>query len=293
MENPALPTFFLYGEPQRVADPEFLHVETLAQRSRPSGWIIDRHKHADLNHVICVGQGGGTIQLEADDIQFEGARIMVIPAGVVHGFHWTENCEGMILTLADLYLNDLLSRHPPLSPLFGQMQTIAPEHGLAQQTLASMQSMRGELSWSGPATRAAIEGSLLTIFASIFRAFQTAHNQPVQSPRHSNLVARYKQLIEARYRLRESVEEYATHLAVSPTTLREACAQAGQSPTEIRDQRTILEAQRLLAFSKLPVSEIATRTGIPDAGYFSRFFARHCGQSPREWRRSLDQKRQV
>ena len=32
------PDFFLYGEPPRVAEPDFLHLEPLHVRSQPSGW---------------------------------------------------------------------------------------------------------------------------------------------------------------------------------------------------------------------------------------------------------------
>ena len=100
-------------------------------------------------------------------------------------------------------------------------------------------------------------------------------------------MARYHELVEQRFRRREAIGDYARMLAVSPTTLREACAATGQSPAEIRDRRAILEAQRILAFSDVPVSAVAEAVGFEDPAYFSRFFSRHCGQSPDAWRRAM------
>jgi AraC family transcriptional activator of pobA len=50
------------------------------------------------------------------------------------------------------------------------------------------------------------------------------------------------------------------------------------------DERALLEARRLLLYSNLSVAEVAYAIGFEDSAYFSRFFARHSGQSPRDWR---------
>lgn len=289
MAESTLPIFFLYGEPLQAADPDFVHIESLAKRSRPSGWNIAPHKHADLNHVILITRGGGTIRYESELIEFRAPRLLLVPARVVHGFEWVAESDGMVLTIADVHLFQLIERYPEFQSLFAEPRSI----GLAAEDSDAMTRVMGsmveELSWAGVGQSAAIEAGLLMVLVHAARQVHHLTQQEPQSMRQLGLVARYRQLIEQRFRLREPIEAYAKELAVSVTTLREACAAAGHTPTDIRDQRAILEAQRLLAYSAETIADIGAAIGIPDPAYFSRFFSRKCGQSPDAWRRSLRQ----
>ncbi|MFO1511831.1 MAG: AraC family transcriptional regulator [Verrucomicrobiota bacterium] len=58
----------------------------------------------------------------------------------------------------------------------------------------------------------------------------------------------------------------------------------GIRPLEYLMQRRMERAQYLLLTSTAPVKEIAAAIGIPDAAYFTRAFARHCGCSPTDYR---------
>ncbi|MET0366097.1 MAG: helix-turn-helix domain-containing protein, partial [Sphingobium sp.] len=46
----------------------------------------------------------------------------------------------------------------------------------------------------------------------------------------------------------------------------------------------LLEARRSLLYSNLSVAEIAFSVGFADPAYFSRFFQRNMGVSPRQYR---------
>lgn len=282
-------SFFLYGEPVKTADPDFVHIENLAIRSKPSQWSIAPHLHEDLNHLILIsGGGGGQIRFESETTTFRAPSLLVVPARVVHGFDWEAESEGMVMTLADVYLLQSIRRYPELAGLFAQPRAI----GLAEPECSRLSTAMGviarELSWSGVGQSAAIEGALLLVLVHATRRLQHIDQIRPQPHKQLGLVARYRQLIEDRFWLREPISTYARELGVSLTTLREACASTGQSPTELRDQRTILEAQRMLAYSLESVASIGAAVGIPDPAYFSRFFSRKCGLSPDAWRRSLD-----
>ena len=293
MDMRPLPDFFLYGEASQAADPDFIHIEDLALRSRPGEWRIAPHKHADLSHLILITDGGGLIQYEAEMIEFEGPRLLVVPARCVHGFEWHRESSGKVLTMADLQLQQIFASYPEFAGLFAVPRCIdlsaAEQHALDE----AMQAIAGELSWAGLGQSAALQAGLLTVLVHAARRLQHLENAAVGSLRQRNLVARYRQLIEARFRLREPVGTYARELGVSETSLREACAAGGLSPAEMRDRRAMLEAQRLLAFSVLGIAQIGQSVGIADPAYFSRFFTRLCGMSPAQWRRSARQRKQL
>jgi AraC family transcriptional activator of pobA len=74
-------------------------------------------------------------------------------------------------------------------------------------------------------------------------------------------------------------------LGVTQPRLRVACLKvAGLPPTQMIQRRVLLEAKRALLYSNMTVSEAAYYLGFNDPAYFSRFFARATGQSPRSFR---------
>ena len=44
------------------------------------------------------------------------------------------------------------------------------------------------------------------------------------------------------------------------------------------------EAKRELVFTEMPAQEIGLRLGFADPAYFSRYFLRETGETPRAWR---------
>ena len=66
----SVPVFFLYGEPRREVGPRFLHLETLAERSKPSDWNIRPHAHTDLNHVFFFTSGSGRGSADGASLAF-------------------------------------------------------------------------------------------------------------------------------------------------------------------------------------------------------------------------------
>ena len=281
----AIPSFYLYGEPQRAVREGFVHVESLDDRSRPSEWTIQPHLHRDLNHVILIGEGGGTMRAEGVACAFDSPALLLIPAGVVHGFEWHSESRGWVITLADAYVTQLAERDRDLGRLFLHAQAVAldgDDRGVIER---SVSQMLRELGWIGPAQRSAVEAEVLAILVRALRRAQVARLEGDAPGRQALVVAQLRERIEARFRARESVAAQAAALGVSETALRLACARVGGlSPSAMLDERTMLEARRLLLYTDMSVNEIAWSVGFEDPAYFSRFFTRHAGQSPRRFR---------
>ena len=285
MSTAPFPAFYLYGEPQRSVAEGFVHVESLDDRSRPSEWTIRPHVHRDLNHIILIAQGGGAMQAEATQVSFDAPCLLLIPAGMVHGFTWHSESCGHVTTIADTYLRHLIARDADLAPLFGHAHAVSLPGGEGTAAQDIIVGMAQELGWAGPGQRAAVESALLALMVLTLRHARLTQSPPSGTARQTLLVARLRERIEQRFRHREPVTVHARALGTSLTALRQACAQvAGSSPAQILDDRALLEARRLLLYSQLSVADIAYAIGFDDPAYFSRFFTRHIGQSPRTYR---------
>ncbi len=283
----SVPTFYLYGEPRRSVDEHFVHVEALVDRTQPSEWTIRPHTHAELNHVFHVSAGGGAMRADTARIAFTAPCLLLVPAGTVHGFHWDLASNGSVLTLASTYLTEFVCRDPDLGAIF-QAAAAVPLGGTRDEAVAAtFRVLRKELAWAAPGHRAAAEAGLLGLLATILRL----HSPGVAAPRPTPtaaLVARFRERVEERFRLREPLEAYATALGVSQRRLRAACATvARQAPADMLDQRAMLEAKRSLLYGNLSVAQIGYTLGFGDPAYFSRFFMRHAGVAPSAFRRGL------
>ncbi|WHO37951.1 helix-turn-helix domain-containing protein [Sphingobium sp. AP49] len=281
----AVPAFYLYGEPQRHVIDGFVHVESLDDRSRPSEWTIRPHLHRDLNHIILIADGGGSMQAEGALVAFEAPCLLLIPAGVIHGFDWHRESRGHIVTIADAYLHQLLERDHDLASLFQSPRAITLPVVEGPLVEARIDLLAQELGWAGPGQRAAIESLLLALMVRGLRHAAIGTRPPIASSRQAVIVARLRERIEQRFRQRDPVAVHARALGVSESALRQACARiASTSPAAMLDERALLEARRLLLYSQMSITQIAFAVGFEDPAYFSRFFARHVGMSARAFR---------
>lgn len=282
----AVPSFYLYGEPHRAVAEGFIHVESLDDRSRPSEWTIRPHAHADLVQTFVIATGGGTMQADATVLRFAAPAVLLVPAGVVHGFDWTSDSAGAVVTLAQSYLGQLTGRHPDLGAIFAEPSVLRPDADAIAAMLGQATTLQHELGWSARGHHAAVEASLLALLVAAVRALAPdAVDAHAPRGQQAALVARYRERIGTRFRLRESVAAHAAALHTSETSLRAACARiAGRSPAAMLDERAMLEARRALLYTNLSVAEIGYALGFADPAYFTRFFTRHAGRSPRRYR---------
>jgi len=101
------------------------------------------------------------------------------------------------------------------------------------------------------------------------------------------IYARFRAGLERGYAGTRRADDYARRVGCTVKTLTRAClAAAGQPVKQVIDARVALEAQRLLAHTDEPVSAIARRLGFTEPTNFGKFFARHCGSAPGDFRRT-------
>ncbi|HEX7885333.1 MAG TPA: helix-turn-helix domain-containing protein [Phenylobacterium sp.] len=284
--SPEIPRFFLYGEPPQHVGERFVHLESLDERSRPADWHIRPHTHANLNHVFYVAEGGGEMRADGETFAYRAPCLLLVPAGVVHGFDWASETRGRVLTVSRDYFTELASRGRELASVFARPTALpVPEGKLLPDAFVRLAE---ELAWTAPGHAVAVEGLLLTI---LVEALRLSHYGAPDAPRvigpHAALVARFRELVEGHYRSDMKVEDYAGALGAHPKRLRAACLSvAGTTPLGMLQDRRLIEAKRLLLYSNMTVAEAGYYLGFQDPAYFTRFFTKACRTSPRRFRQS-------
>ena len=108
----------------------------------------------------------------------------------------------------------------------------------------------------------------------------TDSNENKNSP-----VMRFKTLLEEHFIKERQPAFYAEQLGISPNAFSKQCKiQFMRSPSELIQERVILEAKKLIHLTYKSMKEIAAELSFDDENYFSRYFKKHTGITPTTFR---------
>src|SRR5262249_42512415 len=108
----------LYGENHAWPGTDLLHCESIPARSRLHHWEIKPHRHAELFQLLYVQRGEARVEIEGQYSLIGEAAIQVVPPLTVHGFRFSADIQGHVLTFGTALVADLEQRFgAPLSVL--------------------------------------------------------------------------------------------------------------------------------------------------------------------------------
>jgi AraC family transcriptional activator of pobA len=281
-----VPSFFLYGEAPRDVGDHFLHLENLDDRSRPNDWTIRPHAHAGLSQIFFLESGSGEMRTERGAFSIATPCYLLVPARLVHAFTWQPGTTGRVLTVATTYLQELLAADPALAALFEEPACLPMTADGEAFAAASLTRLARELAWRAPGQATAIEAQLKALLVEAARLSHGAREGAHRTrSAQAELVARFREAIEADFARSHGLGAYTQRLGVSVAQLRAACrAVTRQPPTMLIQERIVIEAKRILIYTDATVSAAAYRLGFDDPAYFSRVFQKRTGLSPRAFR---------
>jgi AraC family transcriptional regulator, transcriptional activator of pobA len=273
--------YSLYGESEHL--PDVMHCETIAERSVLHDWELAPHRHDRLHQLLLLRSGGGMTRLDDREFALWRGTLVNVPPGTVHAFTFEAGTQGLVVTLADAMLDELLGRDPEVRRVLGR--SWMAEAGPAIDEV--MAQLAQEYAARSPARALLLRGLGATLLGRAARV-AAGHDPFAANMAGSHLRQRFETLLEAHFRDHWRVADYARALAVTPTHLsRVARAATGAPASGLIDARLIREARRQLAFTHLSVASIAYTVGFADPALFSRVFTRVAGISPRAFRQQL------
>lgn len=281
-----VPSFQLYGENSAAPTTDLVHCESIAERSRLHNWEIRPHRHHGLFQLLWLEDGHAACQFDEARAQLQGGMALIVPQHCVHGFQFSPDARGLVVTVAYSLLGSLgASLAQELTRLETALCCNLNEGG--GRVEAAMRDLGVEYASDGLHRQALMTAQLSVALGWLLRlSGRRPADSGIATPaRARQHVARFTALVEAEYSRQVGLERYAARMGISAAHLNALCRQVtGQSALAIIHARSMREARRMLVYTSMTVRDISDALGFSDPAYFTRFFKRNAGMSPREFR---------
>jgi AraC family transcriptional regulator, transcriptional activator of pobA len=248
------------------------------------------HRH-DFFHVAWVATGAGRHIIDSVEYEVRPNTLFFMSPGQVHDFAPSPDTTGFTINFSPEFFALQLQGKNLLDeiPFFGldKNHALYLEDSEAPAIRALLQEIDSEYFQEHDRNIDVIRSYLYVLLVKASRL--TPGSTATEASRGGvQLAARFTQLLESRFTTSQDVAEYARLLRVTERGLNEATRRAlGSTAAQLIRARLILEAKRLLAHSSTHIASVADSLSFEDPAYFSRWFKKHTGSSPVEFRRSL------
>ncbi|MFT2008707.1 helix-turn-helix domain-containing protein [Pontibacter sp. 13R65] len=288
MPKELLPIYQIQDFKAREQKDQYFYFSSFAAHLQEHLFIREPHKH-DFYIVLFVTRGTGvhTIDFKANDVK-PGMFFFMTP-GQVHSWELSEDADGYVMFFtqeyyAKEYPNRLLLDYPFFNALlYNPVMHITQE----DENVLIPILHKIELEHKQPMLMQEVMLSryLDVLLIELTRIFRPIEGGASHQGKEQTLLQNLERLIDMHYKEHQHVAFYAERLHVTTKHLNTVCRNyLSKTPKELMQQRTLLEAQRLLVHSELTSSQIAAELGYFDSAYFFRFFKKHSGVTPEQFR---------
>lgn len=242
------------------------------------------HRH-DFHELFLFTKGSGTHMIDLEQYQIAVPCLHVVRPGQVHKLDRSADMEGTVVMFSGEA--ELGHGNEARSELFGhsslpQTAPLSLERSQEAEILVSL--MEKELSRPEGPLIGLLDGYLGNLLILCLNWVQGSAGDDTFTDRQDT-TRRFLELLEAGFLMERSVSHYAGLLAISPDHLNEKIRKrTGRTASTIIQERTLLEAKRLLLHSDLSIKEIGFALNMKDPAYFTRWFTRMVNSTPTSYR---------
>lgn len=243
------------------------------------------HRHHFYTFILVTG-GGGSHDIDFQNYDLALGRLFLIAPGQVHVWTELKKVKGFVVLFNDSFMalskgRKIMSAWPLFrahQPCFFDLTPTEREKWTEEFLLMEEEELNPD-----EFSRDAVFYSISSLLVRVSRLIRKLKNYSTTPG--MDFLFNFQELIEKHFLEKKTPQEYAELLNITPNYLNAVCKKkSGKSAGELIRQRVLLEAKRLLAHTKLSVSEIAYKLNFEDNSYFGRFFKKYAGITPEQFR---------
>jgi AraC family transcriptional activator of pobA len=243
--------------------------------------------HRDDHYQLLFAYGGSlVINIDFKEFQLAAPTLLLIFPGQIHHTVSVSHLQGWAISIDPSLIDmefQLVFDQRCQQPLPLKKESAFVGH--ARVLLAQMEKIQGGLA---QAFQLRVQHSMLDALLGLLAGEATPVDNPglPKADRGSIILRSFTQLLKAHYQEWKQPARYAAELNISVAHLYDIIkGSTGESVSTFIQQYCMLEAKRMLCFSKFTVKEIAYQLGYEEPVYFGKLFKKTTGITPLQFRR--------
>ncbi|RTZ50397.1 AraC family transcriptional regulator [Chryseobacterium arthrosphaerae] len=244
-------------------------------------------------HIVWFKSSENIHLIDFEPVETSPDTVLFLSKHKVHSFDERKNLDGLAILFTDDFFckTEEQTRYLHSTMLFNDLKTIAKisvEDNLTPFTIL-IELMQKELLQTADTFQPDLLRNLLHNFLLLSdrERSRLGFTEPKKNA-DLDYVIRFKDILEENYMKRKQVSNFAAEMHITEKRLNRATSRIlGKSPKQLIDDRIMLEAKRLLAYTNENVKEISYRLGFEELTNFIKYFKKHDSRTPVEFRESF------
>ena len=272
---------YAYAKLERTpanSDFDLVHFSQFNQNVRA---MMPPHRRNFYTLIFFKDQKAGQISINTQ--QHQALTNTILFQGTAHVFSFVRDpqVEGTILLFNKPFLLPFVADVEIAFPFFSILNYNLfhlnhSEQKDFQQMLQVMDTEKGNTQ--------VVKSLLMALLEKSKLLYHTYGKEEQFLSKKTRLVRRYKNLINNHFISHKSVDHYATLLSITSNYLNEVVkSETGVSAKKHITERVLLEAQNLLLYTNLDISEISHLLQFSEPTHFSKFFKKETGLTPKNY----------
>lgn len=268
-----------------------MRAERIESSLQPRSWTFNRQSESLARQFLLLTDGAGEAEVENGRFALAAPAVLWLGDMKQGRLRAQAGATGYRCWASDAMVIAAIGEQPESGGLRGLVDrnfvlSLSGHDGEAMLLERCFTGMITELRQPMEGSSLLLSGLLRIMLVALIRVIGGADIPISGSGEKSDLLRRFRQLVEMNFRSHWTVARYSEALGISTDRLHAICTTGiGKSPKALISERLALEAALRLERSSLNIQQLGHALGFNDPAHFSSFFRRMTGVSPGSYRR--------
>ncbi|SEC36990.1 AraC-type DNA-binding protein [Tenacibaculum sp. MAR_2009_124] len=268
----------------------FNNVFSLQQVVFEKACVLNKEEQIDSYKIVWIKEGKGVYNIDFESYEFNGNVLFFLSPGQVFSVESEKIKEAYQLSFtrdfyciqahdAEVACNGVLFNNIYKTPF------VSPCEKDTKKLDFILESLIEEFEQEETAQYDMLQSYLRQFIVCSVRVKK--EYEIIKDDAETKLYKDFSLLVEQNFKKMHSVTDYANRLGLSPKSLSKHFQKIGsQTPSDFIKNRIVTEAKRQLLYSNETIKYVAFDLGFNDPAYFSRFFTKATGKSPKQFQKT-------